>query len=122
MGDITYKLLSKEHIQQYRKVRLESLLVFPDNYGTTYDEEYNKPFLLLENNIAQNDNENFMYGAFDNVTLIGICGFVKGDRFRAFHRGDIVHMFVNPAYSGKGIGEKLLRLSVEKVFYKTIWN
>ncbi len=57
-----------------------------------------------------------MSGAFDGEPLIGITGFNRMARKRASHRGEVVQVYVEPAYRGRNIGEKLLRYTLDYAF------
>ena len=57
-----------------------------------------------------------MFGAFDGEPLIGITGFNRMARKRASHRGELVQVYVEPAYRGQHIGEKLLRRALNYAF------
>ena len=65
------------------------------------------------------DHNDFAFGAFTGGTLIGICGFVREKRRKAQHRGEIIQMFVDPAFARKGIGRTLLTLAMDKAFENT---
>lgn len=114
-----YKVLQEKDIQQYREVRLECLRLFPNNFGTTYEEEAKTEKLKLEDFICKQDATTFMYGAFDNDKLVGICGFVRETRLKTKHRGEIVQMYINPNFAGKGIGKELLKSCINKAFENT---
>lgn len=113
---IITRLLTRSDSQTYRFVRLECLKNHPDNFGTLFDEENKNPQLVFEKYLNDPKSENFMYGSFDGDKCIGICGFVKGKRIKTKHRGEIVQMYVNEKYSGKGIGKELLTKAIKKAF------
>jgi RimJ/RimL family protein N-acetyltransferase len=112
---IIRKLLPHES-SIYRLVRLACLKNAPYHFGSTYEEEASKPKLKFEFYIEKNASEQFMFGAFDDGKLIGIAGFDRVERQRARHRGEIVQMYVDEAYRGQNIGERLLREVVEQAF------
>jgi RimJ/RimL family protein N-acetyltransferase len=57
-----------------------------------------------------------MFGAFNDGKLIGIVGFDRMERQRARHRGEVAQMYVDAAYRGQNVGERLLRGLVEQAF------
>ncbi len=116
---IIIRLLNATERQQYRSARLECLKNHPENFGTLFEEENNAPQLVFEKYLSDPKSENFMFGAFDGNQCIGICGFVKGTRIKTKHRGEIVQMYVNEKYSGKGIGKALLTKTIEKALQKS---
>lgn len=72
--------------------------------------------LKFESYIESDSSDHFMFGAFDNDTLIGITGFERMPRQRAMHRGEVVQVYVDPGYRGHNVGEKLVRSVVEHAF------
>lgn len=114
--NIRYIKLNPADAPAYRAVRLEALLLFPDNYGSDYKEENAKPKLAFEHFIEQQAPGRFIYGAFDGDMLIGICGFAREESEKSRHRGTIIQMYVKQEYSGKGIGLKLLKATIEAAF------
>jgi RimJ/RimL family protein N-acetyltransferase len=113
---IIYKVLDEQGLADYRKIWLECLETFPDNFGTTYLEAYQAQTLKLESNIMQSDANSFMLAAYAGANIIGICGFLRENRLKTAHRGEIVQMYVNPNFAGQGIGNKLLTYCIEKAF------
>lgn len=115
---IEYKLLTADDINQYRQIRLECLKENPDFFGTSYDDEVNAKSLKFDKALQQNSQTDFLYGAFQGDTLVGICGFTQEDRKKTNHRGDISQMFVKKSLAGQGIGTQLLSLTLDKAFNK----
>ncbi|HRH41149.1 MAG TPA: GNAT family N-acetyltransferase [Pyrinomonadaceae bacterium] len=111
---ISFRQLGKGDALLYRKIRLECLKNFPDNFGSTFEEESFHERLKFEIFLTEENTDNFMFGAFDGETLIGICGFSREPRSKARHRGEIVQMYVNPAFAGQNIGFDLLQKTIEK--------
>lgn len=113
---ISITLLNAEHVSEYRNARLECLYSFPENFGTTYEEEKVKSELFFEKMLRENNHNNFIFGAFDEQRCVGLCGFVRETRERTVHRGEIVQMYVHADYQGQGIGKKILQMAVDKAF------
>jgi ribosomal protein S18 acetylase RimI-like enzyme len=113
---IEYHKLIKKDKAQYRQVRLECLQNFPDNFGSTYEEESQKSELKFEQILDNEELDNFMLGAFHQETLIGICGFLRGDRLKTKHSGEIVQMYVKPDFAGQKIGKTLLEKTTQLAF------
>jgi RimJ/RimL family protein N-acetyltransferase len=120
MMNIQYRTLQGEDLGIYRQIRLECLKYYPDYFGTTYEEDLHASSLKFDKVLMAGSGDDFLLGAFADEALIGICGFVRGDRIKTRHHGEIVHMYVNPAFSGKGIGTRLLQLTIEKVFENSL--
>ena len=113
---IVYRKLKPSEAIDFRRVRLECLRKAPENFGTLYEDEAGKPKLYFEELIEQDLADVFFFGAFSGEDLIGIAGFVRGDRTKTRHRGEIVAMYVDPGFRGQRIGEKLLHALIKAVF------
>ena len=113
---ITYRKLKPSESADFRRLRLECLRAFPDQFGSLYEDEARKPKLHFEESIEKDTADVFFYGAFAGGDLIGIAGFVRGERTKTRHRGEIVAMYVDPGFRGARIGEKLLRALLEAAF------
>jgi ribosomal protein S18 acetylase RimI-like enzyme len=117
MNEIFYRELSYSDTHEYRRLRLECLIKFPDYFGTTFDEEFQSVSVRLENIIKEAVKNSFVMGAFaPDERLIGICGLVGERRLKTLHRAEIVQLFVDGNYTRQGIGKKLLWLSIQKAF------
>ena len=115
-SNIVVRKLQPHESSLYRSIRLACLKNAPDHFGSTYEEEVNTPKLKFEHFIEKDSNENFMFGAFNDGKLIGIVGFDRMERQRARHRGEVAQMYVDAAYRGQNVGERLLRGLVEQAF------
>ena len=114
--EIIYRKLKPTEAKDFRRVRLDCLKKFPDNFGTLYEDEFGKSKLYFEELIEQNLPDSYFFGAFVEENLIGIAGFVRGDRTKTRHRGEIVAMYVDPGFRGRRVGENLLRALIKSVF------
>ena len=117
MEEILFRQLNPADYQDYIRVWLDCLKQCPNNFGDTYEEALIKESFKLTGAMLAADQYNFAFGAFvgDNK-LIGICGLITDMRTKARHREEIVQLFVDSKYNGKGIGKKLLRLSIDRAF------
>ena len=114
--EIVYRKLLQADAVIYRTLRLASLQISPDNFGSTYAEESVKTKLYFEALLEKGSQDSFMFGAFYEDRLIGIAGFIRFASAKIRHRGEIVQVYVDPAYRGQKVGEHLLRGLIEIVF------
>jgi len=114
--NIHYRKLLPTDSKQYREVRLDALKNFPENFGSSYEEESAIPKLAFEINVEQGANDKFIVGAFDSETLIGICGFAQESRIKIKHRGLIIQMYIKPQYQGQKLGLQLLQTTIDEAF------
>lgn len=110
------RLLEKDEFILYKNIRLESVRTLSHNFGTTYEEEASADTLKLSHVFFDKETTDFIYGAFEENRLIGICGFVQETKSKTKHNGEITQMYIDPVFSGRGIGSSLLRASIDRAF------
>jgi RimJ/RimL family protein N-acetyltransferase len=116
---ISYRKLGPVDARQYRGIRLESLKLYPESFGSTFEEQSKLPKLMFEKSLEQPVDDRFVIGAFDQKTLIGICGFIPFvlDNSLGFsNAGEIIQMYVRSAYSGRKIGLGLVKAVIDEAF------
>jgi RimJ/RimL family protein N-acetyltransferase len=111
-----FRKLGAQDASNYRALRLRCLLEFPDNFGSTLEEESLQPELKFEQILMQNETDSFMIGAFADGQMIGLCGFRRETRKKTKHRGEIVQMYVSKEHAGKHIGSALLKTTIAAAF------
>lgn len=109
MNIIYRKLLSHESTM-YRNIRLESLEQFPDSFEADYQEALNTKKLRMEIDIENQTPEKFVFGAFADHALIGLCTFVKNEK----NSGNIYQMYVQKRFQGKNIGSHLVQAVIQE--------
>jgi ribosomal protein S18 acetylase RimI-like enzyme len=88
------------------KIRLKALRNNPEAFGSSYEEEKDRPVELYRQRLTS--DESFTYGAFHHNQLVGTVTLVKEKYFKFRHRANIVAMYVTPENRSKGIGRLLL--------------
>jgi len=116
MTQIIFRLLNSIDRDSYKRIRLECLTNYPDYFGDSYEEEINADPAKFEKTFLSGNDHSFLYGAFSQGILIGISGFVHQKRIKAGHRGDLVQVYVDPSFSGQGVGSRLIELTIAKAF------
>lgn len=108
---MTIRPLTENDAELYKKIRLTALLISPDPFGSSYEEEVNIP---LEEYVARlkEDERRFVLGAFDNDKIVGIVGLNAERRRKLSHKANIWGMFVMPEYRGRGIAKALMREAI----------
>jgi RimJ/RimL family protein N-acetyltransferase len=116
--NISYRKLTAVDARHYRAIRLESLKLHPENFGASFEEQSKLPKLMFEKALEQPVDDRFVMGAFDQQTLIGICGFIPfvRDHDDLKNTGVIIQMYVKPAYRGKKIGLGLVSALLDEAF------
>lgn len=113
---LLFRKLDSSDAPAYRALRLECLRLNPDHFGTTWEEESGVTELRFEKYLRENHPDHFMVGAFDMAELVGIAGFERNQRIKARHKGELVQMYIRPAYKGQKAGTALLRLLLDSCF------
>jgi len=116
--NISYRTLVAVDSRHYRDIRLESLKLHPESFASTFEEQSKLPKLMFEKALEQPVDDRFVMGAFDQQTLIGMCGFipVSSDHDDLRNAGAIIQMYVKPAYRGRKIGLGLIKAVLQEAF------
>jgi ribosomal protein S18 acetylase RimI-like enzyme len=117
--EISCRKLTAADSAQYREIRLESLRLHPESFGSSFEGQRKLPKLMFEKALEEPIDERFVVGAFDQQALIGICGFVpfaSDDRGQLKGTGTIIQMYVKAAYRGRKIGLNLVKATLEEAF------
>ncbi|WP_262372574.1 GNAT family N-acetyltransferase [Sutcliffiella horikoshii] len=107
------RVLKKNDAEQFRQLRLESLLKEPDSFSSSYEEEHNRSLDDIENRIPENQ-ESFIYGLFDQEILVGMIGFKREDKIKFKHKGFIWGVYIAENYRGQGYSKQMLRDTLNK--------
>jgi ribosomal protein S18 acetylase RimI-like enzyme len=114
--NISYRRLTPLDSKIYRETRLESLKLYPDNFGSNYEEQKALPKLAFEQFIEQQVPDKFIVGAFAQEKLVGLCGFFSDFDKIKMKQGQIIQMYVKPEFQGNKIGLNLLRATIGEAF------
>lgn len=104
------RLLAVDDAVEYWKLRLRALREEPTSFSASYEEDVHKPIEDTINRFRKQwaSQENYVLGAFKDGALIGIVGFVREQRKKLCHKGNIWGMYVVPEARGEGAGKLLL--------------
>jgi RimJ/RimL family protein N-acetyltransferase len=109
-----YRELELEDYEAYNALRAIALDTAPQAFLMTNAEESELRKARFED--TPNHPHKFMMGAFEENKLVGMMGFVKQERKKAAHKGEIWGVFVLPEKQGQGIATNLLKLTIDKAF------
>ncbi len=110
--NIEYRNLLPDESKVYRKIRLESLEKFPEAFGTAYKDALKTEKFRIESDIEHQTLERFVFGAFTNGLLVGICAFVKDEN----NTGNIYQMYIQQDYQGKRMGQGLIEAVLNEAY------
>lgn len=102
--------LGAEDAAEYQALRLRGLRESPEAFGSSYEEEVDRPLEMVAGRLAGGAaNESAAFGAFDAAgALVGVGGLYRDTHRKARHRANVVGMYVAPEARGQGIGRALL--------------
>lgn len=119
-GDpVLVRRLVSQDAPEYRALRLAALRESPASFGSSYEEECDRPlveFAALVGDVG----ERAFFGAYSDARLIGSVGFGRETSLKEKHKGFIRGMYVVPTVRGQGIGRALLARALD--FAATIQN
>jgi RimJ/RimL family protein N-acetyltransferase len=102
------RILQESDAESYQKLRLNSLKVNPEAFGSTFERESKFSIETFEERLKPTKDK-FVLGAFVfSGSLVGIVAFVRENSLKTTHKGNIYGMYVSPELRGKGLGKTLL--------------
>jgi ribosomal protein S18 acetylase RimI-like enzyme len=105
--------LTPADVDAYRALRLGGLRESSAAFGSTYEEEVDRPIEAVAERLA-GAGGTAVYGAFDDDgTLLGMGGVHRETKLKSRHRAGIWGMYVAPEARGRGVGRALLQALVE---------
>ncbi|WP_404332653.1 GNAT family N-acetyltransferase [Mesobacillus maritimus] len=98
--------LGVQDAENYLKIRLTALKNNPEAFGSSFEEEKDRPVEMYEQRLSS--EESITYGAFLHNQLVGTVTLMREKYVKFRHRASIVGMYVDPENRGSGIGRLLL--------------
>lgn len=103
--EVQCKILKAKDSLKYRELRLDSLRLYPEAFGSDYETQSQLPKLFFERMIEDESEEYVMIGAFDDGVIVGLCGLIPLKHIGSL---EVVQMYVSSHARGKSIGQALL--------------
>lgn len=105
----TIRLLQRNDVEAYRKLRLLALQESPYSFGSTFEEEVSLTEEEMTQRLGDGEN-NWVMGAFaEDGPLVGMVGFFRQQKERTRHKGEVWGMYIHPEARGAGLGRKLMK-------------
>jgi RimJ/RimL family protein N-acetyltransferase len=104
--------LVSQDAPEYRVLRLAALRESPASFGSSYEEERDRPLGDFAALIGD-PGERAFFGAFSDAQLVGSVGFGRESSLKERHKGFIRGMYVVPGARGQGIGRALLARAID---------
>lgn len=99
--------LTPSDASAYQALRLAALQDTPSAFGSSHEEEKDRPVAEIEARLAV-AGDSGVFGAFEVNALVGLVGLRRESMKNLAHKARIWGMYVVPAARGKGIGRALL--------------
>lgn len=105
---MTYQIrqLQAEDAEEYRRLRLESLRLHPEAYGSSFEEESLMSSAELIHRATAPPGGTI--GAFADGRLAGMAGLFVKPRPKQRHKGELVQVYVEAAHRRSGIARALV--------------
>ena len=108
---ISFQILNKTNMEEYKRIRLEGLKNSPLNFGSSFEEE---SLFNDEKWISRLSNNNALtFGALIESKLVGVVTLTLNTRLKTKHTAEIHAMYVSKMHQRKGIGFKLINSLIE---------
>ncbi|MDX7987451.1 GNAT family N-acetyltransferase [Xenorhabdus sp. 12] len=109
----TVRRIDESDLEDFRRVRLEALLLHPEAFGASYEDWNQKPAQFFGDLLR----ENHMIGGFDiHNNLQGIIGVRRSDSPKLSHVATIWGVYVRPEMRGSGLSRKLMEAALEATY------
>jgi GNAT superfamily N-acetyltransferase len=105
---VTVRVLTSGDFSPWRAIRLEALQRLPENFLTTYDEEYAKP----ETEIAEMLDQGRVLGLFRRGELAAVLSVDPERRSALAHRAWINAFYVRPDWQGTDAAHQLMQVAI----------
>lgn len=100
--------LGAKDAEIYRVIRLESLRLHPEAFGSSYEEEKEAPVEKYRDSLPTV----YTFGAFENGSLIGVVTLFPEGKRKMKHRASIFAMYVTESVRGQGVGKRLVEAAI----------
>lgn len=110
MKAFTVRRINENDLDDFRRVRLEALLLHPDAFGASYEDWSQKPAQFF----AEKLRANYVFGGFDlHNTLQGMIGLSCSTSPKLSHVATIWGMYVRSGMRGSGLSSGLMEAALE---------
>src|SRR5215472_10849258 len=106
--------LTEADAAEFVRLRREALEREPASFGESLEEHLKTPLSTFAGRLRENQ-ETFVYGAFDGPALVATAGFYREQRVKRRHRGAVWGVYVAPDYRGRGVGRGVLSALLDAI-------
>jgi RimJ/RimL family protein N-acetyltransferase len=97
----------------FQELRLYALQESPEAFGSSYEEEKDRPLDAVAERLSAENNH--VFGAFTGTgQLIGLTGLYREPRTKTHHKAQIWGVYVAPGHRGRGAGSALMEAALSR--------
>jgi hypothetical protein len=115
MNDPEIRRLEPADAARFQALRLRGLREAPTAFGSSYEEECDRPVAAVADRMAKNTG-GFILGAFAGDTLVGTVGMQREAAVKRQHKLVLWGMYVLPEARRDGVGRKLVDEALRQGF------
>lgn len=105
--------LTNADADAFRALRLMALRDTPEAFGSSYQEEVDRPREHFAARAAPPE-PSATFGAFADGQLVGTAGLLVSNRLKQRHKAYMWGVFVLPDFRGQGVGRKLVQHVIDR--------
>lgn len=109
---ILIRQLKINDLDEFFKLRLESLQLAPTSFLSSYEDAKNNGPSFYENILKNNSDENVIFGAFFEDHLVGMIGIYQSLFKRLKHKATLWGTYVKPEQRKREIGKELMAAAI----------
>jgi RimJ/RimL family protein N-acetyltransferase len=100
--------LTESDAEAMWNLRRNALEGSPGSFGESVEEHQRTSVADFAERLRSGGSESFVFGAFENSTLIGMAGFYRERHAKRRHKGHVWGVFVYPEYRGHGVAKAMM--------------
>ena len=110
MNGFHIRVLGPADVVAVRDIRLESLRLYPENFGNAWEEEAAQPIGFWEKRLAGNAH---WLGAQIDADLVGLTVVSLNSRMKLAHNGEVGAVYVRDRFHRRGIARALMQSAMD---------
>jgi len=95
-------------------LRLEMLEREPQAFSSSAEDHRKTTVEMAAARIGFPSQENFVMGAFEDGSLVGVAGFYREQERKSRHKGHVWGVYVKATRRGSGVGRSLMHRMIEE--------
>lgn len=108
------RLVTEQDAQALWDLRMLALEIDPWSFVESPEEMRKIPMAEFAARLNKDVQDNFIFGAFEGQTAVGMVGFYRELLLKRRHKGWIWGVFVSPAARGRGVAKKLMQATIDR--------